>query len=46
MNDSAAAAIAAVAWAAATVQIWRATLTYRAGQRNADRKTAKETTSA
>lgn len=42
MNDSAAAAIAAVAWAWATVQVWRATLTYRASQRSADRKAAKE----
>ena len=43
MNDSAAAAIAAVAWAWATREIWRATLTYRAAQRAADRKAAKET---
>ena len=42
VNDSAAAAIAAVAAAWATVQCWRATLSYRAAQRAADRKAAKE----
>ena len=45
MNDSAAAAIAAVAAAWATVQCWRATLAYRAAQRTADRKAAKEASS-